>query len=193
MGENQKKHIEQLEKIQIDQSKSWDEYWHQYSDFGTWEFWVMLMLLLLPLVVLFKVIDKRKALLLGFYGYNVHVFFTYLDLYGSTLARYFYPYKVFPMLPSSFTLDTSLVPVAYILVYQWTLNKQKNYYLYTFILSLFFAFLFKPLMTLSGLFQINNTNYFRLFIGYLSVAIVSKWVTNVFIFLEKKAKKEDIY
>jgi hypothetical protein len=192
MTDNQREYLQKLEKIQLEQTSTWKEYWFQHSGPGTWEFWVMLLLLILPLILLFLVINKRQAFLLGFYGYNVHVFFTYTDLYGASHAKYYYPYKVFPILPSSFTLDTSLVPVAYMLVYQWTLRKKKNYYLYISILSAVFAFLFKPIMTAIGLFHITNTNYFRLFIGYLAVALISKWVTNIFIYLAKKGGQNPV-
>ncbi|MGG1631823.1 CBO0543 family protein [Rossellomorea sp. NRS-1567] len=188
MSESQQTMLGRLKEIQENQTEMWTSYWQQYSDFATWPFWVLAALFILPLIVLLFRIDKRKALLLGFYGYNVHVFFTYVDAIGANMVKWFYPYKIFPVLASSVSLDVSLVPVAYMLMYQFTLNHHKNYYLFMLLLSAVFAFAFKPLLVAIGLFEMSDgTNYFTLFIAYVVVGLIAKWITNVFVYLEKKA------
>jgi uncharacterized membrane protein len=68
------------------------------------------------------------------------------------------------------------------------LNHHKNYYLFMFLLSAIFAFAFKPLLVAIGLFEMSmGTNYFTLFIGYVVVGLIAKWITNVFVYFEKKA------
>ncbi|PLR79661.1 hypothetical protein CVD25_00635 [Bacillus canaveralius] len=189
MTANQKSFIEDLENTQLELSNKWIEYWNTYSNFGTWQFWTNLSFLLIPLIVLYFFIDKRKALLIGFYGFNVHVWFTYIDIIGGERAYWFYPYKVFPILPTGFALDVALVPVAYMLVYQWTLKHKKNYYLYILALCAVLAFVFKPLLVSLDLFELNRgANYFHLFLGYAIVAVISKIITNIFVSFEKNAK-----
>ncbi|MEG9294816.1 CBO0543 family protein [Mangrovibacillus sp. Mu-81] len=188
MSESQQTMLTSLKNVQRIQTELWTSYWQQYSDFGDWQFWVLAALFVLPLIVLFFAIDKRKALLLGFYGYNVHVFFTYVDAIGANMIKWFYPYKIFPILASSVSLDVSLVPVTYMFVYQFTLNHSKNYYLFMLLLSAIFAFVFKPLLVAIGLFELSSgTNYFSLFIGYVLVGLIAKWITNLFVYFEKKA------
>ncbi len=190
MVATQKAEIAHLKASQLEFTNAWYHYWHQYSNLSTWEFWVNLALLVIPLIVLYLVIDRKKALLLGFFGFNVHVWFTYLDAFGVSKAWWFYPYKVLPIMPVSFALDVSFIPVTYMLVYQWILHHQKNYYLYMFGLSLLLAFIFKPLMSALGLFQLSNgANYFHLFLSYFIVTIISKMITNVFIYFEKQSKE----
>jgi hypothetical protein len=192
VSESQENMLTSLKDIQRIQTEAWTSYWQQYSDFGNWQFWVLAALLVFPLIVLFFAIDKRKALLLGFYGYSVHVFFTYVDAIGANMIKWFYPYKIFPILASSVSLDVSLVPVTYMLVYQFTLNRDKNYYLFLLLLSAFFAFIFKPLLVTIGLFEMDNgTNYFSLFIGYVVVGLIAKCITNIFVYFEKKAHNPD--
>jgi hypothetical protein len=188
MSESQQKMLNSVKDIQRIETELWNSYWQQYSGFSDWQFWVLAALFVLPLIVLFFAIDKRKALLLGFYGYNVHVFFTYVDAIGANMIKWFYPYKIFPILASSVSLDVSLVPVTYMLVYQFTLNRDKNYYLFLLLLSAVFAFIFKPLLVAIGLFEMDSgTNYFSLFIGYVVVGLIAKWITNLFLYFEKKA------
>lgn len=189
MVDKQQSLYDNLKDIQHDLRHSWYDYWIEYSNIDTWQFWVLLGFFIVPLILIFLFIDKKRPLLLGFYGYNVHVFFTYIDLFGTSHSYWGYPYKFLPILPSSFSLDVSLVPATYMFMYQWILNKQKNYYLYMVLLSAFLSFIFKPLLVLLNLFDFNRgTTYIHLFMGYLVIGVVARIVTNIFIYIGKKAQ-----
>ena len=67
-------------------------------------------------------------------------------------------------MPASIALDSSFVPVTFILVYQYILNKGHNYYLWMLGLCLVFAFFLKPLLLGIGLFRFGGKeNFFMLF------------------------------
>lgn len=73
------------------------------------------------------------------------------------------------------------------LVYQWTLNNNKNYYVYSIATAGIFSFIFKPFLVALGLFKLyGNLNYLHLFIGYLFVLLSAKFITNVFLWTQKK-------
>jgi hypothetical protein len=191
MDKKQILQIKELKQLEIHSSNEWFNYWLHYSSLNDWHFWVVLSLLIIPLILLFIFIDRSKSLLIGFYGYNVHVCFTYIDALGANNAYWFYPYKVFPILPANFTLDVSLIPVSYIFIYQWTLNHQKNYYIYLFGISVLFAFVLKPVMEALRLFQIERgANFFHLFLGYLVTGIAAKLITNLFLYLQRNPNKK---
>jgi hypothetical protein len=64
------------------------------------------------------------------------------------------------------------------------LNKGKNYYLWMLILCLVFALIFKPLSLGIGLFRFGGKeNFLLLFWGYASVALITKWLTDIFLYL----------
>lgn len=187
MTTDQTKKIDEISKLFEKASTLTRDYWQSFSSFNTWQFWVLLALWVLPLVVLYFLLDRRKAFHIGFYGYSVHMLFHYSDIYFYTNGFLTYPYRVGPFLPTSLSLDTSIVPVSYMLLYQWTLNKNKNYYLYATGLSLFFSFLFKPALRTFGLIKLYpGTTYFHLLLGYLSVMLLAKWITNVFLHFQKE-------
>jgi len=191
VGSNQINELERLEQSELQNSNDWMEYWFKYSSFDHWQFWVNLLMLVIPLVLLFIFIKREKALLIGFFGYNVHIIFTYIDLYGTKRALWGYPFKVQPFIPSGVALDISLVPVSFMLLYQWVMEKKRNYYVYMIILSGLFAFIIKPLLTILELFQLDRgTNYFHLFLLYILIGVLSKWITNLFILAEKVSKKQ---
>ncbi|MFD1039454.1 CBO0543 family protein [Virgibacillus byunsanensis] len=162
------------------------EYWKSFSDFGIWQFWVVILMLIIPLIVLFISIDKGKMLLLGFFGLNYHIWFAYVNSFGISLGLWEYPYQIVPFLPS-FALDASLVPISFMLLYQWTLNHKKNIYLYSILLSGIFAFVLKPIMVNLHFFHMfKGVNYVHLFLFYVAFFIVSKLITNLFLWLQQK-------
>jgi hypothetical protein len=190
MDEKQLERLEQLRKTEITQSQKWMDYWQAFSDFSTWEFWFGVSLFVIPLIVLILFIDRKKILQIGFYGYGVHVFFTHIDNYGVNNGIWEYPFKIFPFIPTGIALDTSFVPVCFMLLYQYIINKDKNYYLWMLGLCIVFSYIIKPLMVGVGLFYFGGgkENFFILLIGYVTIALMAKWLTDLFLFLQKSNK-----
>ncbi|WP_240374050.1 CBO0543 family protein [Bacillus piscicola] len=165
------------------------EYWQSFSNLTTWQYWLLVLMLVTPLIVLFIWIDKRKILLLGFFGLNYHVWFAYANKIGIGLGLWEYPYHLIPCLPS-FSLDASLVPVCFMLLYQWTLHRKKNMYVYAVLLSAILAFIMKPLLVQLHLFHMfKGLNYVHLFLFYLAFFLVSKLITSLFVWLHEKEKQ----
>ncbi len=75
-------YLHKLRNIEKNLSDTEFHYWIKYSGFTTWQFWVNILMLIIPLVVLFFFIDRKKIYLLGFYGLNFHVWYTYLNIVG---------------------------------------------------------------------------------------------------------------
>ncbi len=192
MNPEQAEYLGRLTQMQDNLTNAWRDYWYQYSNAGTWQFWFILGMLVLPLVVLYFTLDRDKALQIGFYGFNVHMWFTYIDAIGIRLVRWEYPYRITPIVPVSLALDASLIPVIYMLVYQWTRNHRKNYYVYLTVVSLLLSFVFKPILTALDLFELyKGTTYFHLFIGYMVTGLISKWITNLFLHFQFGDIKSD--
>lgn len=184
--------VEQFDKIVKtigDGYKALIEYWREWSLYTTFEFWFMVLLFIAPLVFVLIKIDKNKIFLIGFYGYSIHMTLGYLDMVGRNLGFWNFPFPLIPALPG-LALDSSIVPVTFMMVYQWTLNRNKNYYLYSFLTAAFFAFIFKPLMEAIGILKLyGKVNYFHLLIVYVASFLLSRFITNVFLWLQKKNSK----
>jgi len=186
MKEKQAEDISMIKSIEEGLTKLQIDYWKSFSDYTTWQFWVIVIMMIASLVVLFLLVDRRNLLLIGFFGLNYHVWFHYVNAIGIRLGLWEYPYQLIPFLPS-FALDAALVPVSYMLIYQWTMNHGKNVYFYSVLLSAFFAFIFKPILVSLDFFHMyKGVNYFYLFIFYILFFIISKLITNLFVWLQKK-------
>ncbi|MBD1382022.1 hypothetical protein IC621_17475 [Bacillus sp. IB182487] len=164
------------------------DYWYDYSNLSTWQFWVILLFMfIVPLVVLYFFIDRKKIFLIGFYGFNIHVWFGYIDSWGNNKGLWGYPYELIPLIPGSLSLDAALIPILFMLVYQWTHHHRKNYYLYSIGLSLILSFVLKPILVMHNLFVLHKwVHYYHFFIAYCLVFLFSKLITNIFITMQKK-------
>jgi len=186
------KQNEALEKISEKQQEiasDWFHYWEDFSSFSTWPFWFHVVMFVVPLIVLYFKLDRKKALELGFFGLNIHVWFAYFDTLGTRQGFWTYPFQMLPFLPNSVGLDASLVPVLFILLYQWVKNHNKNYYFYAFLLSLILSFGLKWFFVSMNLFKFHmGANYFHLFLTYLVILGLSKWIVDLFLHFQKEAQ-----
>lgn len=183
---DRKQQFDQLVSLRRELEEKANSYWQSYSDYTTWQFWLILAFILVPLVVLYFRIDRRKIFLLGFFGYSIHVIAAYVDALGVRKSWWDYPYIAIPQLPASISIDGALVPVYFILLYQWCLSHKKNYWLYGTLSALGFTFIFKPILIWLDLFELY-TNWFVLLAAYLFVTYVAKLITNVFIMMSTKS------
>lgn len=171
-------------------SDSWIDYWVQYSNASTWQFWVNLAMFVLPLVILWFVLDRKKALQIGFYGFSIHVMATYIHLYGERNSIWGFPYKIVPYMPTSISMDASLNPVVLMLLYQWTLKYNKNYYLFGALMCAAFSFIIKPLLSTVDLFHLyGKMHYFYLFLLYFLVTILAKLITDLFVYFQRDSRQ----
>ncbi|MCM3116074.1 hypothetical protein M3610_12285 [Neobacillus sp. MER 74] len=176
-------------KLREESTNAFIDYWRDHALYTSLEYWIMVALLVVPLIFLVFKIDKSKLFLIGFYGYSIHVLAAYIDLFAINSGKWNYPFPLIPFLPS-ISIDSSIVPVTFMLVYQWTLNHKKNFYVYSTITAVFFSLVFKPLLAGLGLFRMyGNMNYFYLLIIYVLGFIAAKMITNVFLWLQKKFTK----
>lgn len=185
----QAKKYEELKAAQEKVFDLWNQYWWDYSGFDTWQFWLNIVMIVLPLIFLYLFIDRKRLFLLLFFGFNIHIWSAYLDGMATRANYIGYPYKAIPMFPIHFGMDTSLVPVLFILMYQYTIEKKANFYLHSLILIFLITFILKPILAAGKLFILTKgTNYFHIFLGYVIIVLFSKGITNFFLKMtEQKA------
>ncbi|MFC4323329.1 CBO0543 family protein [Litchfieldia salsa] len=188
MDSKQQQYFDKLTSIQENLTKETVEYWKVYSDFSTWQFWFILIMLVGPLILLFFTIDRKMIFRIGFFGFSVHILFAYIESFGIRYGFWGYPYQVLPFLPS-FSLDASVIPIVSMLVYQWTINHNKSFFLYSVITAIIFGFGFKPLLVSINLFQKDDwVNYFLIFLLYLILFQLAYLMTKLFLVLHKKGE-----
>lgn len=107
MTAEQQEYLDKLGRLLQEHTQVMTEYWRQYSHAGTWQFWVNVAMLVVPLVVLYFTLDRRKVFLICFYGFSFHTLVAYVDSYMNRAGLWNYPYMIFPYMPSNLSIDAS--------------------------------------------------------------------------------------
>jgi len=188
LNSNQQALFDKLASLQESMTKTGEHYWKLYSHMGIWQFWAVLLILVVPLVILYFTIDRKNILLICFFGFANNLLSSYIDVMGIGYGLWAYPYQLLPFLPS-LSMDASVVPIYIMLVYQWTIRHNKNFYFYSFLAALLFGYGFTALTVWLGLFEIHKwMNYTYIFLSYFIQYVLAYWLTNLFLYLQKKEK-----
>ncbi|WP_100405541.1 hypothetical protein [Bacillus solitudinis] len=155
-------------------------YWNDYSHMGTWQFWLVASLTVAPLVLLYFTLDRSRMFEIFFFGYTVHMLWTYISIPLERYGYFVHTYFLTPLLPFALNITASALPVGFLLLYQYCTNSNKNFYLYVLLLSALFAFGFATIENYLGLVEIRKgMNQFYIFLIDVGVAYIAFWFTKL--------------
>ncbi|AFC33323.1 hypothetical protein PM3016_6715 [Paenibacillus mucilaginosus 3016] len=147
-------------------------HWTQHEVF-TPQWWFLLVLFLGSWLLWWRLLDKRRLYEIGFLGLFMAYLATLLDAAGSELQLWSYHYKLFPLYNRLLTADIALVPICYMLIYQW-FPRWKPFLLAHAVLALGASFAAEPLFIWLGIYQpIVWKSYYSVPI-YLLLAVMTK-------------------
>ncbi|KUP09707.1 hypothetical protein Q73_01870 [Bacillus coahuilensis m2-6] len=181
MNEEQRIEFEQMVGHRISLTEELKQYWEAYSGFNSWGFWASVLMLVIPLLVLFFLIDRKRIFEIGFFGFSMHTIAVFLDSLGVKDGLWGYPFLISPVAPSNVTLDTSLIPVVFMLIYQYTYHRPILFYLVSIGTTLVFSFILKPFLEAIDLFWLSpDFSNVKLWYYYLIAFAFSVIVVKVF-------------
>lgn len=167
------------------------EHWLKYSSWETWYFWFNITSIIIPLAILYFKIDRKRLFEICFFGFIVHVTWSNIDSVLSSNNYLIHPHGFTHFLPFGITVTAVVLPVFFMLLYQYCRNREKNYYIYSFILSAIFAYGFgywSSKVDLLKMYKGMNLHY--LFLIDISVAYVAYCVTKLFIAIKNKTSQK---
>lgn len=142
-------------------AKSWLE-----NEFLTWEWWLLLGFFVVPWI-LWSIIKKRKWLIESIlFSVIVMVITILLDTVGLQFTFWEYPVEFLPVIPSAFPFDVSMVPVAYMLLFQYA-RTWKSFMVAQIIMAFAYAFIGEPFCEWVDLVLYIKWNYLYSFIYYI--------------------------
>lgn len=164
-------------------------YWNEYSHMGTWQYWLVFALLIAPLIVLYFTVDRKRIFELFFFGYTVHLLWTYADIFLERNNLFVHTYFLTSHLPIPLNMTASALPVAFLLLYQYCTHANKNFYLYTLLLSAVFAFGFATFEEFLGLVEFRKgMNQFYVFLIDIAIVFFAYWFTRFVLRLKGEAR-----
>ncbi|MEK3990045.1 CBO0543 family protein [Robertmurraya sp. FSL R5-0851] len=115
---------------------------------------------------------KRKwfveSLLFGMIVMNVTLL---LDTVGMQFSFWEYPVEFLPVIPRGFPFDVSMVPVAFILLFQY-FQTWKSFIIAQVIMAIAYAFIGEPFCEWLHLVRYFKWNYLYSFVYYIILGIV---------------------
>ena len=161
------------------------EHWVNYEVF-TWQWWLGLACVVIPLLLMWKLVDKRRLLEIIAFGFMVNILATFLDVVGSELLLWNYTLRIIPQLPLLFPVDFVLVPIFYMLIYQ-RYPAWKQFLLASTILALAFAFVAEPLAVYIKQYELIHWKFIYSFPIYIVIAILCKIFANKMLSVQERS------
>ncbi|QOR68126.1 hypothetical protein IM538_08460 [Cytobacillus suaedae] len=154
--------VHQLEQeaFQLDQHS-----WFHYELF-TFEWWILVIFTVAPWILWIMLANRQKMLETVLVGTLAIIPTTLLDSIGLQYEFWIYPTQLLPVAPRAIPFDMSMVPVAFMLIYQY-FETWKSYTIALLVTSTLYAFVGEPFSVWMELVRYINWNYFYSFCYYL--------------------------
>lgn len=143
----------------------------------TWVWWVGIACLLVPFIIWWLAVDKKRLLEICVFGLMVNVSSIFLDVVGSEFVLWEYPVHILPQIPLLFPVDLVILPVVYMIIYQ-KFSKWWPYLIASAVAAALLAFGFEPLAVLIGQYKLIIWKYYYSFPIYIMIAAFSKIVVQ---------------
>jgi len=123
-------------------------------DLFSWQWWILVVLLILPWLIWWKYADKKRLPEIFIVGLMVLILSSYMDAILSELSLWNYHYWVIPYWPRLISADFSFIPVCFMLVYQ-KYRTWPSYLAANAVLAFLLAVPTEMILVWADIFQMN--------------------------------------
>ncbi len=184
---NESELINQMIQTKIMYKQLSIEHWVKYEVF-TCQWWLGIASVSLPLLLWWKLVDRRRILEITVFGFIISTSATFLDVAGSESMLWNYPIRILPQIPLLFPVDFVLVPIIYMLIYQ-RYNAWKQFLFTNTIVALVLAFVVEPLAVYIKQYQLIYWKFEYSFPIYILLAVFGRLFVNKMLSLQEKFLK----
>jgi hypothetical protein len=162
------------------------------KDIFTFRGWILLSSLVIPWFIWYHLVDKGRLREMLIYLFSTSGIAIILDEIGVTLAMWAYPVNLTPILPRLITVNYSMVPIIFVLIYQY-FPSWKLFIVANIILTLVFSFILEPLLVWMDLYDLVTWKHFYSVPVYLFASIFLKRIIEKIKLIQNNAvsKEED--
>lgn len=146
-----------------------------HHDLFTYQWWLLVVVLIIPWIVWWRYVDKKRILEILVVGLMVIIIVSYLDAVLSEFGLWSYDYEIVPVWPRLITADFSALPVLYMFLYQ-CFPKWKSYALTVTIVSACWAFIGEPLLEWMDIYHPHVWKHYYSFPIYMMIGFLVKWL-----------------
>ncbi|MFD1739579.1 CBO0543 family protein [Bacillus salitolerans] len=117
-------------------------YWSENVLFS-WQWWFLLFSTIIPWVIWWILVDKTRFFEIMTFGFWWLVIATILDVLGVSLSIWAYPLKLTHLMPPLVPADMAVIPVTYMLLYQYS-RRWTNFIILSVIVAAVFSYVIEP-------------------------------------------------
>lgn len=152
------------------------KYWMDNVLF-TFNWWILLCLFIIPWLIWWKFVDKKRLQEILLYGVIIMILSSILDDLGVASLLWAYPYQLLQVLDRLDAIDLTVLPVIYMIIYQY-FTKWKSFLLAHILLSSLFVFIAEPMLVWMNIYVPISWKIIYSFPIYIIIAITVKWFTD---------------
>jgi len=141
--------------------------------------WLALLLVfIIPWVIWWKLVDKSRITEILCYGLLISILASSLDEAGHAAHLWAYKYRLFPLCVELKPINVSLLPVIYMLVYQY-FTAWKEFIIATTLMAVFLAFVGEPFLVWFDVYVKFNWEHIYSFPIYIAIAVLIRLLVGL--------------
>lgn len=176
-----------IETLQ-DFSEISETHWFEKELF-TLQWWVFAAVMVLVWWIWWRLVDRGRMLEILFVGLLSSIIAIILDIMGSEAVWWSYPVRVFPKIPRLIPIDIGVIPVTYMLLYQYY-SSWKKYLFASIIMGLTYTFIAEPLLVWMKLYKLYGWEYVYSFPLYIAIAVICKYLVALVLRYDKRINSQ---
>lgn len=172
--------IEAQKKLVSMQQQEWLNH-----DLYTPQFWLLIFLMIVPWFIWWRIVRKSRLCEILLYGMFVLTIVTTLDEFGCQLILWEYAYDVEPLFPRLIPINFTVLPVAYMLIYQY-FETWRSYLIANLIMATLFSFVAEPILVWIGIYKLYHWEYVYSLPIYVVIAVLVKWLIQAIMRVQRE-------
>ena len=158
------------------------------EDVLSWRWWSMVGLVALSYLICFKLFDKQRIIVLFLFGSLLTVGASVYETVGVNFVLWFCATPVFPIVPCLFVPYLTVLPVYYMLIFQYT-TTWRQFSLWNLIAVSLYSFVLLPVFIHFKISEMNNWQPFYHIPFIFAIASLARAVTLLLVTIEQRQVK----
>ncbi|MBP2642479.1 MAG: hypothetical protein H6Q67_366 [Firmicutes bacterium] len=154
--------------------------------FGSGHWWALLAFTIIPWLLWTKVAARKQIHELMLFGLFVILSSLTLDELGFELTLWSYPFSLIPVFPRLASADYTMLPVIYMLIYQY-FPTWKSFFWASVMIAFIFAIIAEPILVRLGFYVLIKWTYWASFLVYIPLGLLARWITRLLMDSSQKA------
>jgi len=167
---------EELRKAQMELHRLTYEHWIQYDLFSL-NWWLLLAVMIIPWIIWWKLVNKDHLIEITLFGLFTALASAILNTIGFSIGLWSYPAKLIPINPPLFPADFTLLPVTYMLIYQY-FKYWDRFFIACITVFAIFAFVGEPFLESTNIYTKYHWEYIYSFPIYVAMPMFFRWLVK---------------